>query len=73
MKNQQFTALRRQHGYTQEGLGRELGIAGDYVNMIENGRRTPSFALAKRIADYFGVTVDELFFYSENEQNIHDI
>ncbi|TGE34520.1 helix-turn-helix transcriptional regulator [Desulfosporosinus sp. Sb-LF] len=30
--------------------------------MIENGRRKPGFALAKRIADFFTVTVDELFF-----------
>jgi putative transcriptional regulator len=65
--------LRRQHGYTQEGLARELGISGDYVNMIENGRRTPGLALAKRIADYFGVTVDELFFYTEDERNIRII
>lgn len=73
MKNQRFTTLRRQHGYTQEGLGKELGIAGDYVNMIENGRRTPGFALAKRIADYFGVTVDELFFCSDGERNIRGV
>ena len=72
MKNQGFKALRLHRGYTQEGLGLELRIAGDYVNMIENGRRTPGFALAKRIADFFGVTVDELFFYPDYEQNIHN-
>jgi putative transcriptional regulator len=62
MENERFKALRRQCGYTQEGLGVALGIGGDYVNMIENGRRTPGFSLSKRIADFFGVTVDELFF-----------
>lgn len=67
MKNVRFKSLRVQHGYTQEALGVALGIAGDYVNMIENGRRTPSFSLSKRIADLFGVTVDALFFYSANE------
>lgn len=72
MKNTKFKELRLLLGYTQELLGKELNIAGDYVNMIENGRRTPSFALSKRMADFFGVTVDELFFYPKCEQNIRN-
>lgn len=59
--------LRKQKGYTQEELGETLGITGDYVNMIENGRRTPGFKLAKKMADLFEMTVDELFFYPCNE------
>ena len=70
MKNSRFKELRQQRGHTQGSLGKELSIAGDYVNMIENGRRTPGFALAKRIADYFGVTVDELFFCPSDERYI---
>ena len=70
MKNTKFKELRQQRGYTQGSLGKELSIAGDYVNMIENGRRTPGFALSKRIADFFGVTVDELFFCPLDERYI---
>lgn len=70
MKRTRLKQLRQAGGYTQEILGKALGISGDYVNMIENERRTPGFRLAKQMADYFGVTVDELFFYDSGEQNI---
>ena len=70
MKYTKFKELRQHRGKTQEILATDLGITKDYVNMIENGRRTPGFALAKRIADLFGVTIDELFFCPNNEQNI---
>lgn len=63
MKCAKMKKLRQDKGYTQEELGNKLGVTGDYINMIENGRRTPSFKLAKNIADLFEVTVDELFFY----------
>lgn len=38
--------------------------------MIERGARRPGFNLAKRMADLFGITVDELFFCSIQEQNV---
>ncbi len=41
-----------------------------YVNIIENGRQNPGFVLAKRIADFFGVTVDELFFCEPKDQSV---
>lgn len=72
MKNVKFKELRQRGGYTQAALGRVFGITPDYVNIIENGRQTPGFVLAKRIADFFGVTVDELFFYQTSEQNVQN-
>ena len=73
MKNAKFKELRQRGGYTQAALGQVFGITPDYVNIIENGRQTPGFVLAKRIADFFGVTVDELFFCEPNERNVHNI
>jgi putative transcriptional regulator len=70
VKNAKFKELRKKAGYNQAELGRELGITKDYVNAIENGRQSPGFALAKRIADFFSVTVDELFFCQFTEQNV---
>lgn len=34
MINPRFKELRLQHRYTQDGLGKELRIVGDYVNKI---------------------------------------
>ena len=70
IKNAKMKELRRRAGYTQAGLAKILDITPDYVNIIENGRQTPSFVLSKRIADFFRVTVDELFFYQLSEQNV---
>lgn len=62
MKNENFVRLREAKHMTQVEVAEELGICKDYVNMIENNRRTPGFSLAKRIADLFDATVDEIFF-----------
>lgn len=62
MKNRNLIKCREIRGMTQEEVANELGICKDYVYMIENKKRTPSFALAKRIADLFDGTVDEIFF-----------
>ena len=70
MKNKVFVTYRELKGMSQVQLAEKLGICKDYVNMIENNRRMPGFALAKRIADLFGTTVDNLFFYSAKEQNV---
>lgn len=39
-----------------------LEITPDYLGMIERGSRTPGFSLAKKFADLYNVTVDEIFF-----------
>lgn len=62
MKNMVFVNCRELKGFSQVELADKLGICKDYVNMIENNRRKPGLALAKKIADLFGTTVDNLFF-----------
>lgn len=54
---------RIKQSMTQQELGHKIGIHKDYISMMERGVRTPGFKLAKRMADFFGVTIDELFFY----------
>ncbi|MFJ3386282.1 helix-turn-helix transcriptional regulator [Lysinibacillus sp. NPDC086135] len=40
----------------------DLKITPQMLGAIERGDRTPSLRLAKKIADYYGTTVDEIFF-----------
>ncbi|MGE7947942.1 helix-turn-helix transcriptional regulator [Lysinibacillus sp. NPDC093688] len=40
----------------------DLKITPQMLGAIERGDRTPSLYLAKRIADYYGTTIDEIFF-----------
>lgn len=53
---------RTNTGMTKKELAQKVNIHIDYISMIERNARTPSFKLAKRMADVFGITVDELFF-----------
>ncbi|WP_432664529.1 helix-turn-helix transcriptional regulator [Wukongibacter baidiensis] len=64
MKKQNFRLheFRRKENMTQEELAKLLGISKDYLSMIERGVRNPSFKLAKKIADVFSATVDDIFF-----------
>lgn len=59
--------FRKKKNLTQLELAKQLGITNDYLSAIERGSRTPGFKLAKKIADYFQVTVDTIFF--ENSSN----
>lgn len=40
----------------------DLKITPQMLGAIERGDRTPSLRLAKKIVDYHGKTVDEIFF-----------
>ena len=45
-----------------------LEITPQMLGAIERGDRTPSLSLAKKIADYYQVSIDEIFFAeSRNE------
>ncbi len=60
--------LRKQKGkesgirLTQAKVAAKLDISRSFYNMIETGDRNPRLNLAKKIADYFNVGVEEIFF-----------
>ncbi|WNF36457.1 helix-turn-helix domain-containing protein [Bacillaceae bacterium IKA-2] len=39
-----------------------IGITPQMLGAVERGDRTPSLHLAKKIADFYKVSIDELFF-----------
>ncbi|MCU5342867.1 helix-turn-helix domain-containing protein [Bacillus cereus] len=43
-------------------VARYLKITPQMLGAIERGDRTPSLELAKRIADFYKTTIDNLFF-----------
>ena len=52
---------RKQLGLTQEGLAQKLGVTNQAVSKWESGLSCPDIALLPKIADLFGITMDELF------------
>ncbi len=54
--------LRLEKGLSQREVAEAVGIGQSSYAMIEGGKRHPRKEVEKRLADFFGVTVDELFF-----------
>lgn len=52
--------LRKQKDITQEGLAAELGVTAAAVSKWENGYTLPDILMLCALADFFGVTTDEL-------------
>lgn len=60
MKNR-LKVLRAERDWSQQDLGDQLGVSRQSVNAIEKGRYDPSLPLAFKIADVFGLTIEEIF------------
>lgn len=55
--------LRRDRKITQEELADFIGVTKAAVSKWENGQTTPDILLLPQLANFFGVTVDELIGY----------
>ena len=60
MKNR-IRVLRAEKGWTQADLAQALDVSRNSVNAIENGKYDPSLPLAFKIADVFGMRIEEIF------------
>jgi putative transcriptional regulator len=57
--------LRFEHGeMTQQELAAHIGVTRQTVNAIEAGKYSPSLEAAFRIAEVFGMRVDEVFHFT---------
>ena len=66
MKNR-LEELRKKTGITQEMLADSLEVSRQTIGSLEGGRYNPSIVLAFKIARFFGVTIEEIFIYEEEE------
>jgi putative transcriptional regulator len=56
--------LRFENGeMTQQQLGQRIGVTRQTLNAIELGKYSPSLEAAFRIAEVFGVPLDQVFQY----------
>ncbi len=60
MKNR-LKVLRAERNWSQQDLAERLAVSRQSVNAVETGRYDPSLPLAFRIADVFGMSIEELF------------
>ena len=66
MKNR-IEEIRRERGIRQEEFARLIGVSRQTVSSLETGRYNPSIYLAYRIAKHFGMTIEEVFIFEEEE------
>lgn len=67
MKNR-LEEIRKQRGIKQEELAAALEVSRQTISSLENGRYNPSIILAFKIARFFGMSIEEIFIYEEEDQ-----
>jgi putative transcriptional regulator len=60
LKNR-LKVLRAERDWSQGDLAERLCVSRQSVNAIETGKYDPSLPLAFRIADLFGLAIEEIF------------
>ena len=53
--------LRAERDWSQQDLAERLQVSRQSVNAIETGKYDPSLPLAFRIAELFGLTIEQVF------------
>ena len=57
--------LRKKYRLSQEALALEVGTTRQTITSIEVGKYTASLPLAYKIALYFGLSIEEVFDFSD--------
>jgi putative transcriptional regulator len=60
-------SIRKERGILQEEFARAMGVSRQTISSLENGRYNPSILLAHKIARYFGLTIEQVFIFDEEE------
>lgn len=63
--NTRIRELRRERRISQEELAHAVGTTRQTITSIEVGKYVASLPLAYKIAHYFGLTIEEVFDFSE--------
>lgn len=62
--------LRKKNKLSQEELAIAVGVTRQTITSIESGKYTASLVLAYKIAKYFGLTIEEVFDFTDIEEEI---
>ena len=60
--------LRRQRKISQEELAAAVGVTRQTITSLECEKYTASLVLAYKIAKYFGMTIEEVFDFSNVDE-----
>ncbi len=61
---------RRERKVTQEELADAVNVTRQTIISLEGGRYKASLVLAHKIAQFFQVTIEEMFIFDKEEENL---
>ena len=62
--------LRKELGVTQSELADAVDVTRQTIISLEGGRYKASLVLAHKLAQFFHVTIEELFIFDQEDENI---
>jgi len=60
--------IRNSKGIRQEEFAKLMGVSRQTISSLENGKYNPSILLAHKIASYFGMPIEEMFLFEEEDK-----
>ena len=61
-----IVSLRQKHGLTQQGLAQKVQVTRQTIISLEKGKYDPSVGLAHKIARVFGLRIEDVFIFEED-------
>ncbi len=61
---------RKEQKVTQEELAEAVNVTRQTIISLENGKYKASLVLAHKIAQFFRVTIEEMFIFDREDENI---
>lgn len=68
--NNRIQELRKERKVTQSELADRLDVTRQTIISLESGRYNASLILAHKIAQYFGMPIEEIFLFDKEEENL---
>ena len=65
--------LRARYDLTQEDLAKKVGVRRETILYLEKGKYNPSLMLAHEVARVLKTTIDDLFIFKDEEENVNQI
>ena len=62
--------LRARYDLTQDDLARKVGVRRETILYLEKGKYNPSLKLAHDVARVLRTTIDNLFIFEDQEENV---
>lgn len=64
--NNRIKEFRKSNKITQDELAKAVDVTRQTIISLENGKYNASLQLAHKIAQFFGVSIEDLFLFEED-------